>query len=129
MDSILDNLFGLIPLLIPILWVLRIVSNWKKRRSGAVNPESSTAMDQDAPEAKPPSETVIAARQVVPDRQIRVLPRPLSRAAPAIETLEYPRVKPPRGSNMPPVLKRIESLPPLARGMVWSFILDKPPSI
>lgn len=129
MDFILDNLFGLIPLLIPIFWVLRLVSNRKKRQSDAVNPDPITATNQDAPEATPPSETVVAVRQAVPDQRIRVLPRPLSRNTPAIEAVEYPRIKPPRGSNVPPVLKRLENLSPLARGMVWSFILDKPPGI
>ena len=169
MRDILDNLFGVLPIVLAVLWILRRVST---RRSREQKPEasapdalrawSSSAEQESGPESSPrrlAAKIEKASRNVLGGMSREVLlgepaPRPVGEeelydriqerriAVPppvkgAREVKTTHRIIDPSPKNSPPTIRskailsldRIDNLPPIARGMVWSIILDEPPGV
>ncbi len=166
MRDIIENLAGLIPALLSILWILRIIS--KRRKSMMASSQGESAPEpsfrkqvpvgsSEKSETKkrikkrlpnPPLESLFrivhdpitgASRPMIAPAKARrediSMPENLSSssrpadkapdAVPLAKVKDTPNAHPVKH----PLLTRIDSLPPLERAMVWSFILEKPSSI
>lgn len=164
MGDILDNLFGIIPVAIGIIWVLRRFSRQAKKaeNKGEKKPVESRRVsasgnpagglmeqfrafeerlntgnsDTSAPEMPWPGSPALSAESEKP----RPDTAPAVSGIPVISTTPGPTLVVRRNVGVSPTgdqprtvvpgtLERLDRLSPLARGLVWSFILEAPPSL
>lgn len=149
MDSILDLIPNLLPAIFIIMALRRIVGGIRKRqaagKSGNKNKAASTQQIQSKGQKTRSRESVIdkianfartsVVQRPVQQKELRkktavpVAP-PAQEPVQTLSTLQGLRsssYKTPRQKKASGALRRIDKLPPLARGMVWSFILERPP--
>lgn len=145
MDELIDSLAGALPLIIVALWVIRLIS----RRSNAVKQAAAekaakTAVQAAVPEAPDLSEApdirealpVSDSEGRTPGQETKAAVRQSKAAEENIRGRNTVEDTPIRedwhsrsGSVSSEPADRFENLSPLARGMVWSIILDKPPAL
>ncbi len=122
MDGIIDSLIGFLPVIFAVLWILRLVSRRKKKQAvSAQQPESELKLVQEPVQAAP-----------------RPMPGPKPKAKPVQTAVQSRRlvkdfVSPDAAAgtseNKVSDVEFIKELSPLAQGIVWSVILDKPLSL
>ncbi len=116
MDGIIDSLIGFLPVTFAVLWVFRLVSRRKKKQAAKVE---QPGLEPEPEQAQKPVQTALGPRVVQTPLQSRRLVRESVSPDTGAEASE---------SKVSDVAF-IKELSPLAQGMVWSVILDKPLSL
>jgi len=159
MGDVFDNLFSIIPIVLAILWILRRASKRKSRAAQAQKPatapvapvvqaESESVRSRlseglhilEAKAAEAMRNEVSPPQRRVEERQYEKLEtRPINvpDATPVpvqSERLLNNRDEPAAGKKYSgretsDSFERFRTLSPLAQGMVWSIILEKPPAL
>lgn len=153
MGDVLDNLFGVIPIVLAILWVLRRAS---KKKSKAAQSQSPAVVPVVQAESSSERSLLPERLKKLEARAAKAIRNEVSRPQPQVEDMPYEKLET-RPINVPdaapapfqgerllenrgvPVsgkkysgpetsdsFDRFRTLPPLAQGMVWSIILEKP---
>jgi len=131
-DALIDSLVGALPLIFVALWVIRLIA----RRSKAA-PEQSLAKTaaSDIQEPVQASSPPLAPEGPSPGKEIKPVIRqqPVKAEEQGRRIVEETPVRKDwhsrSDSSAPDSPDPFENLSPLARGMVWSVILDEPPSL
>jgi len=131
-DGLIDSLVGALPVIVVVLWVIRLIS----RRTNAVKKlAAERTSPPDIPEPVPEPSSSPAPEGPGLEKEVK----PVIRHRSVDANIQGQRIledSPTRNdwySRGNPVVSetadRFENLSPLARGMVWSIILDKPPAL
>ncbi|MCK5250659.1 MAG: hypothetical protein KAJ98_11875 [Spirochaetaceae bacterium] len=153
MGDVLENLIRIIPIVIAIIWVMRRVS---RKKSGQAKTPAKTdgkqaeskisegfrnleekvtravrvAREEFPGESAPPPPVVKTPGKKIDKRRVSTGPPP--EAVQGKRIVENLSLRETEGIYIDEVsnpLERIKNLPPLAQGMIWSFILDEPPAL
>ena len=148
MDALIDILVGALPFIIFVLWIVRLVSRRKSKiakRTSEKTESSENTVQERAPE--PENTAVVKQLQMFEKKVNRMFTpeRERLKAEPEKVVVSVKKVIPMPAANktrrmvedIPETAditiqnpeERITNLSPLAQGMIWSFILDKPPAL
>ena len=157
MGDVLESLFKIIPIVIAILWVMRRVS--RKKSGQAKTPADKEAVttgkqaeskisegirrlekkatrviriasEEFSGESAPPPPVEKTHYGKVEKRRLSTGPPPAAvQGKRIVENLSLQRTEGIYTDDVSNPLERIKNLPPLAQGMIWSFILDEPPAL
>jgi len=113
-DGIIDSFFGALPVIFIVIWVLRLIS---RRKDKIKKSDAEQTVQQPEPQEKLDPIAAVPAEVVKPvvDNQVHRI---------VADSVTPEECNPVSAETGP-----FENLSPLARGMVWSFILDKPLSL
>ena len=142
MDALIDTLVGALPFIIFVLWIVRLVSRRKSKtaKRTSIKTESAENTVQERTRTPEPKKTAAVKRfqAFTPERE-RLQAEPEKAAVSVKKAMPLPAEKKTRRmvEDIPETAEtfaqnpeeRIKNLSPLAQGMIWSFILDKPPAL
>ena len=136
MDGVIEALTGILPVAFGIIWLIARTSRAVKK-DGAQKPVAAPAARKRSigtgssirellGNNAPPSKTPVA--EAPPQK---VAPPPAAPVQTEVQRVvqETPESQPVPAPVKDTVWDRIESLPPVGRGLVWTTIFDKPPSL
>jgi hypothetical protein len=140
-DALIDSLVGALPLIFVALWVIRLIARRSKaapeqavaKTAASDSPDLSEVQDIQEPVQVPSSSP--APESPSPGKGIKpvVRNRPVKVEEQGRRIVEETPVRKDwhsrSDSSAPDSPDPFENLSPPARGMVWSVILDKPPSL
>jgi len=128
-SRIVESLFSLLPFFFAALWILRLIS---RRKDKLKKDKEKQAVPAEQTEPKLARESVKAAPGPMPGPKPKPAPKPVQAAEQnrrQVKDFVSTDTDMEASGEGVYVLDSIKELSPLAQGMLWSVILDKPLSL